>query len=181
MGSSLSRTPFFSARARPSGSGIHVPASDRQRRHMSILRAAIRTLVFAVSSLNLLVYTLLHFSLENPSSGWLVEVRDFQDVCSIDPIVRSTSHDLISFAQELVHRDLIKLSDCAAYAHEILHTLVGRRPYFTRVGRHCVCICIESGASAAHDREMSSLRCCRITIGHPSDPQKLFPMSKALY
>lgn len=63
------------------------------------------TLEFAISSLNLLMVTLLHVALENAGSGGLVEAGSLQDMCSIDPIVGLTSHDMLPFgirASELV-------------------------------------------------------------------------------
>lgn len=52
-----------------------------------------RTLVFAVSTLNLLVCLLLDFALEDSGSGRLVETGSLQDVGCINPIITSTAHN----------------------------------------------------------------------------------------
>lgn len=41
--------------------------------------------------------TLLYFSLKDPCPRWLVEVGDLEDMCCIDPIIRTTTHYMISF------------------------------------------------------------------------------------
>lgn len=87
IGSSLSSTPFLSARLRPSCNGIQVPMREVSA-VLSLSRLIPqRTLVFAVSSLHLLMDTLLDFSFKDPGTSRLVEVGDFQDVGRIDPVV----------------------------------------------------------------------------------------------
>lgn len=66
------------------------------------------TLVFSVSTLHLLVYTLLHLALEDSSPTGLIVFGDFQYMGSINPVVCSASHTMIALAIELVDRDLGK-------------------------------------------------------------------------
>jgi hypothetical protein len=66
----------------------------------------VHTLVFSVSTLHLLMYALLHLALKNAGPARLVVVRDLQDVGSIDPVVGSASHTVVTFAIELIHRNL---------------------------------------------------------------------------
>lgn len=71
------------------------------------------TLIFSVSTLDLLVYTLLHLALEDAGPARLVVVRDFQDVGSIDPVVGSASHTVVTFAIELIDGDLQDCQHCS--------------------------------------------------------------------
>jgi hypothetical protein len=66
------------------------------------------TLVFSVSTLYLLVYTLLHLALEDSSPARFIVFGDFQYMGSVDPVVCSASHTMIALAIELVDRDLGK-------------------------------------------------------------------------
>jgi hypothetical protein len=52
-----------------------------------------RTLVFTISTLDLLVCLLLNLSLEDSRSGWLIETGGLEDVCRIDPIVSTAAHN----------------------------------------------------------------------------------------
>jgi hypothetical protein len=54
------------------------------------------TLIFSISTLNLLVYAFLDLSLQYPCSRGLVEPGCFQDVRSIDPVIGPTAHDVDS-------------------------------------------------------------------------------------
>lgn len=65
-------------------------------------------LVFAITTLDLLMNTLLHFSFQNSSPCWFVKAGDFQDVSCIDPIVRSTSHDMVIANLEFIDGHLQK-------------------------------------------------------------------------
>lgn len=65
------------------------------------------TLVFSVSTLHLLVYTLLHLALENSSPTGFIVFGNFQDMGSVDPVVCSASHAMVALAIELVDRDLL--------------------------------------------------------------------------
>lgn len=60
------------------------------------------TLVFSISTLNFLMHTLLHFSFQNPCSCRFVEACDFENVSGIDPVIRTTSHDVVGANFELV-------------------------------------------------------------------------------
>ena len=66
------------------------------------------TLIFSVSTLHLLVYTLLNLPLENSSSTRFIVFGNFQDMGSVDPVVGSASHAMIALAIEFVYRDLCK-------------------------------------------------------------------------
>lgn len=52
-----------------------------------------RALVFAISTLDLLVCFLLDFALEDSGSSRLIETSSFQDMGSINPIVTSAAHN----------------------------------------------------------------------------------------
>lgn len=64
------------------------------------------TLVFAVSSLHLLVDALLYLALKDAGSTGLVIVGDFQNVGSVDPVVGAASHAVVAFAIEFVYWNL---------------------------------------------------------------------------
>jgi hypothetical protein len=66
----------------------------------------VHTLIFSVSALHFLMYTLLHLALKDAGPTRLVVIRDLQDVGSVDPVVGSASHTVVTFAIELIHRDL---------------------------------------------------------------------------
>lgn len=68
------------------------------------------TLIFAIASLNFLVDTLLNLTLQNSGSGRFVEVRHFENLCSIDPAIFSTTHDVVVIDVKLVNRDLREVS-----------------------------------------------------------------------
>jgi hypothetical protein len=53
-----------------------------------------------------LMNTLLHLAFKNAGPARLVVVRDLQDVGSVDPVVGSASHTVVTFAIELVDWDL---------------------------------------------------------------------------
>jgi hypothetical protein len=50
-------------------------------------------LVFPISALDLLVLALLHLSLEDASTLWFVEARDFEDLGRVQPRVVAPPHD----------------------------------------------------------------------------------------
>lgn len=52
------------------------------------------------------MYPLLDLSFEDARSCRLIKPCGFEDVCCIDPIIPSPSHDTVSVELELVHRDL---------------------------------------------------------------------------
>jgi len=107
IGRILSSTLLRSASFLPSGRGIHVPTVCQTLVTCTFhLSSRVHTLVFSVSTLYFLVYALLHFALEDAGSTRLVVVRDLQDVCSVDPVVGSASHAVVTFAIELINRDL---------------------------------------------------------------------------
>jgi len=66
----------------------------------------VRTLIFSVSTLHFLMNTLLHLALKDAGPARLVVVCDLQDVGSVDPVVGSASHTVVTFAIELIYRDL---------------------------------------------------------------------------
>jgi hypothetical protein len=108
IGRIFSSTLLRSASCLPSGRGIHVPDPVRPARlrpacHQMRLRC---TLVFSVSTLYLLVYTLLNLSLKDSSPTRFIVFGNFQDVGSVDPVVCSASHAMIPLAIELVNRYL---------------------------------------------------------------------------
>ena len=69
------------------------------------------TLIFAISTLHLLVNALLDLPFEDASSSWFVKTGNLEDVCRIDPIVRPASHDMVSKQLELVDRYLQSMSN----------------------------------------------------------------------
>ena len=71
-----------------------------------------RTLVLSIATLDLLVYTLLHFPFEDPRPCWLIETCNLQDVGSVDPVVGSPAHDMVASNLEFVDGDLIWLAFC---------------------------------------------------------------------
>lgn len=81
----VSSWPFSSHQARPSSS---------------------HTLIFAVSTLHLLMHTLLHLALEDTGPGRLVVVGDLQDVGSVDPVIGATAHDMVARDIAFVHWNL---------------------------------------------------------------------------
>ena len=113
ISSSLSRTPFRSARVRPSARGIHVPRYHCQHMWLDGIvtavtlqlacKAPVVTLIFAITSLHLLMHSLLDLALQNPCPRGLVKVCDFQDVRCVDPVVGPPSHDMIAFHIVLVY------------------------------------------------------------------------------
>ena len=108
IGSNLSRTRFRCARSLPSRNGTHVPnlhVSERTR-----TRGNPFTLVFSVATLNLFMNTFLDLSLQYPGARGLVKSSDLQDMGCVDPIVRSTSHDMVALDIKLIDRDLMRLA-----------------------------------------------------------------------
>ena len=63
-------------------------------------------MIFAIASLDFLMYPLLDLSFENARSCRLIKPCGFEDVCCIDPIVPSPSHHTVSVELELIHGDL---------------------------------------------------------------------------
>lgn len=61
------------------------------------------TLVFAITSLDLLVYAFLDFSLEDAGAGGLVVVGYLEDVRRVDPVVAAAAHDMVAIDVELIH------------------------------------------------------------------------------
>lgn len=70
-------------------------------------RVGYPTLVFAITTLNLLMSPFLDFTLENPGSRWLVKTSYFKNMCSIDPIVASSAHNTFAIDFELVNWNLL--------------------------------------------------------------------------
>ena len=53
----------------------------------------VRTLVFAISTLNLLVHLLLNLALQDSGTGGLIETSSLQYMRGIDPIIVTTAHN----------------------------------------------------------------------------------------
>jgi hypothetical protein len=64
------------------------------------------TLVFSISTLNLLMDAFLNLPFEDAGSRRLVKPSRFEDMCRIDPVVCPSSHDAISVQLKLKHRNL---------------------------------------------------------------------------
>lgn len=62
------------------------------------------TLVFAISTLHLLVHALLHLALQDTRARRLVVVGDFEDVRRVDPVVGAPAHDVVAADIVFVHR-----------------------------------------------------------------------------
>ena len=100
-------TPFFWARARPSGRGIHVPSSVR----LDVERSKTLTLIFAVAALDLLMHALLDLSLEDARADALLVLGGLEDMGRINPVVSPSPHNVdAGLGRELVHRDLVMFS-----------------------------------------------------------------------
>lgn len=78
-------------------------ASQKVWGHLKIM---LPTLVFAIASLYLLVYSLLHFSLQYSGSCRFVEACNFQNMGCIYPVIASPAHDMITSDLEFVHRHI---------------------------------------------------------------------------
>ena len=85
--------------------------SDRSR--MTLKRRP--TLIFAVSSLHLLMDAFLYFSLEDAGAGGLVVVGYLEDMRRIDPVVAATAHDMVAIDVELIYT--VAVSVCADGDH----------------------------------------------------------------
>lgn len=64
------------------------------------------TLIFSITPLNLLMYSLLHLSLEYPCPGWLVVVGNFENVGGVYVMIMPSAHDMVALNIEFEHRDL---------------------------------------------------------------------------
>lgn len=73
------------------------------------------TLVFPISSLNLLVGSFLHLPLQNPCPSRLVIVGDLEDVGSVYIVVTAPAHDMVTFDIEFEDWDLEARSQSAWY------------------------------------------------------------------
>lgn len=60
------------------------------------------TLIFPVSTLDLLMHAFLHFSFQDPRPRGLVKIGYFEDMCGIDPAVGPPAHDIVAVDIELV-------------------------------------------------------------------------------
>lgn len=52
---------------------------------------------FSITTLNLLMVSLLHITLEDTGSSRLIEASSLKDMGSVDPVVGLTSHDMFAF------------------------------------------------------------------------------------
>lgn len=66
------------------------------------------TLVFSVTTLDLLMNPFLHFSLEDARPSRLVEVGNFQNVGRVNPVIGATAHNMVSIDVKLVYRHLVR-------------------------------------------------------------------------
>lgn len=77
------------------------------------------TLIFAITSLYLLVHVLLHISFQDSRTCGLIKTSSFQDVSRIDPVIMPSSHNMflqIDSELKLVHWNLLNnqcVSRCA--------------------------------------------------------------------
>lgn len=69
------------------------------------------TLVFAISTLHLLVNAFLNLTLQDSGSCWLIKVCDFENLRSIYPAVSTPSHNMIVVNIEFVDRNLGQVSE----------------------------------------------------------------------
>jgi hypothetical protein len=79
------------------------------------------TLVFAVSSLDLLVGVLLHFALKDSGACGLVEAGCFQDVCCVDVVIMATAHHMllpVDTELEFPNGDLLRVIAVSTFGSE---------------------------------------------------------------
>ena len=88
--------------------------------------------------------TLLDFSFQDPRSCWLVKIGDFQNVCSVDPVVLASSHNLLVIYNEFVYGHLLSVSDILylfepAFTYTAICSRVDQFPARLSCfgGRHC--------------------------------------------
>lgn len=108
MGRNRSITLCRSARACPLSRGIQVPGSSVRKSRNCVRETP--TLVFSITTLNLLMDILLYVSFEDPRPSWLVKAGSLQDVGRIDPIVLPSSHDMflhVTTKLEFIYRYLV--------------------------------------------------------------------------
>lgn len=60
------------------------------------------TLIFAITTLDLLMYAFLNFALKNPCSRRFIETCYFEDVCCVDPIIGPPPHQTFALDFELI-------------------------------------------------------------------------------
>jgi hypothetical protein len=56
-----------------------------------------RTLIFAIASLNFLVFAFLYFTFQDAGALWFVETRDFENLRSVEPRIGAAAHDCDAF------------------------------------------------------------------------------------
>jgi hypothetical protein len=71
-------------------------------------------LVFAISTLDLLMNTLLNLPFEDASSGGFIKTGNLEDMCRIDPIIPTSSHHIVASNFKLVHWDLNSATSLSA-------------------------------------------------------------------
>ena len=59
-------------------------------------------LVLPISTLDLFMDTLLHLSFKDSCSCGFVEAGDLENVCCVDPVVGSSSHDMVTTDLQLI-------------------------------------------------------------------------------
>lgn len=64
------------------------------------------TLIFAVAALDLLMNSLLDFLLQYSCSCRFIVAGNLEDVGCVDPVVRSSSHDMVGRQFQLIDGDL---------------------------------------------------------------------------
>ena len=86
------------------------------------------------------MYAFLHLSFKDSCSRGLIEFRDLQDVCRIDPVVGASAHDMVPCTAEFVDRDLARIVSNAVCADVSgTYIAVSSRIDPAHIRRHCVC------------------------------------------
>lgn len=64
------------------------------------------TLIFPIATLHLFMDPFLHLAFQDASPRRLVKPGNFQNMCSIYPVIGTPSHDTVTVDFELINRDL---------------------------------------------------------------------------
>lgn len=71
------------------------------------LACELLTLVFTISTLHFFMHPFLNLALENTGSCRLVEPGSFENMCSIYPIIASSSHNTVTLELVFIYWDLL--------------------------------------------------------------------------
>lgn len=74
------------------------------------------------------MHTFLYISLQYASSRGFVEVGYLQDMCSIDPVIVSSAHDMFTATGKFQNRDLFQMSVLATCKIRIWKAFSSARP-----------------------------------------------------